>query len=161
MIFVGAFSGKTVAVMGLGKSGLSAAEALEASGATVWAWDDSVQNRKSAEAKGLELTNLYLEDWTGVEILVLSPGIPDLLPKPHRIAEKAHKRGCEIVCDVDLLARAKEKSQFIGITGSNGKSTTTSLIGHILYESGREVAVNVLLAERVVAGSYFAVKAAE
>ena len=130
MISVAAFSGKTVAIMGLGKSGLSAVEALGAGGTKVWAWDDSADKRDAAAQSGVMLTDIYQEDWSDVETLVLSPGIPDMFPAPHPIAEKARENGCEIICDVDLLARSNSEAYFVGITGSNGKSTTTALIGH-------------------------------
>ena len=80
MISVSAFSGKTVAVMGLGKSGLSAAEALAEGGAQVWAWDDSADNRNTAAQSGVMLTDIYQEDWGDIETLVLSPGIPGFFP---------------------------------------------------------------------------------
>ena len=150
MISVGAFSGKTVAVMGLGKSGLSAAEALAASGAHVWAWDDSADNRDSAAESGVMLTDIYQEDWGDIETLVLSPGIPGFFPSPHPIAEKARENGCEIICDVDLLARSNSEAQFVGITGSNGKSTTTALIGHVLSHAGFEAAVGGNIGEPVM-----------
>jgi len=150
MIPVPAYSGKTVAVMGLGKSGLSAAVSLAAAGAEVWAWDDTDANRAAAEAQGVPLTDLYVQEWDGVETLVLSPGIPDQFPTPHAIAEKAHANNCEIICDVDLLARSNDVARYIGITGSNGKSTTTALIGHILAVAGRTVAVGGNIGEPVL-----------
>ena len=127
--------------MGLGKSGLSAAEALAEGGAHVWAWDDSADNRNMAAQSGVMLTDIYQEDWGDIETLVLSPGIPGFFPSPHPIAEKARENGCEIICDVDLLARSNSEAQFVGITGSNGKSTTTALIGHVLSHAGFEAAV--------------------
>ena len=150
MIPVAAFSGKTVAVMGLGKSGLSAAEALAAGGAQVLAWDDSADRRNTAAQSGVTLTDIYQEDWGDVETLVLSPGIPDFFPLPHPIAEKARDNGCEIICDVDLLARSNSEAQFVGITGSNGKSTTTALIGHMLSHAGLEAAVGGNIGEPVM-----------
>ena len=150
MIPVASFLGKTVAVMGLGKSGLSAAEALVAGGARVLAWDDSADNRNAAAQSGVVLTDLYLEDWADAETLVLSPGIPDLFPSPHPIAEKARENGCEIICDVDLLARSNSEAHFVGITGSNGKSTTTALIGHMLNHAGLEAAVGGNIGEPVM-----------
>ena len=141
MIEVSAFSGKQVAVMGLGRSGLSAARALAAGGAKVWAWDDKEHTRAEAEQAGIELTNLYSCDWTKLAALVLSPGIPDRFPTPHAIADRAHEASCEIICDVDLLGCAIDAASFVGITGTNGKSTTTALIGHILAAAGRAVEI--------------------
>ena len=150
MISVTAYSGKTVAIMGLGKSGLSAAEALAAGGAQVWAWDDSADNRNTATQSGVTPIDIYQEDWDDVETLVLSPGIPDMFPAPHPIAEKARENGCEIICDVDLLARSNSEAYFVGITGSNGKSTTTALIGHMLSHAGLEAAVGGNIGEPVL-----------
>ena len=150
MISVSAFSGKTVVVMGLGKSGLSAVEALVEGGARVWAWDDSADTRKSAAQSGVMLTDIYREDWGDIETLVLSPGIPGFFPLPHPIAEKARENGCEIICDVDLLARSNSEAQFVGITGSNGKSTTTALIGHMLSHAGFDTAVGGNIGEPVM-----------
>ena len=147
---VTAFFGKTVAVMGLGKSGLSAAEALAAGGAKVWAWDDLADSRNAAEQSGLKLTNIYQAEWENVETLVLSPGIPDMFPSPHPIAAKARENDCDIICDIDLLARSNDDAQFFGITGSNGKSTTTALVGHILYHAGMEAAVGGNIGEPVL-----------
>ena len=141
MISVAALSGKTVAIMGLGKSGLSAVEALGAGGTRVWAWDDSADKRDTVAQNGVRLTDIYQEDWSDVETLVLSPGIPDKFPTPHPIAEKARENGCQIICDVDLLARSNSEANFVGITGSNGKSTTTALTGHMLNYAGLEALV--------------------
>ena len=96
------------------------------------------------------LTDIYQEDWGDIETLVLSPGIPDFYPLPHPIAEKARENGCEIICDVDLLARSNSEAQFVGITGSNGKSTTTALIGHMLSHAGFEAAVGGNIGEPVM-----------
>ena len=141
MIEVSAFSGQPVAVMGLGRSGLSAVRALVAGGAEVWAWDDMERSRAEAEKAGVKLTDLYSCDWSKPEALVLSPGIPDRFPEPHAVADLAREANCEIICDVDLLGRAMEAASFIGITGTNGKSTTTALIGHILKAAGRPVEI--------------------
>jgi UDP-N-acetylmuramoylalanine--D-glutamate ligase len=141
MIEVSSFKGEAVAVMGLARSGLTAAAALAAGGAFVWAWDDKEESRHQAERRGIPLVDLYSCDWEKVETLVLSPGIPHTFPKPHPVAEKAIAAGVEIVCDIDLLARAVPEARYIGITGTNGKSTTTALIGHILKRAGHKVQV--------------------
>lgn len=141
MIDLPFLKGHVAAVMGLGKSGLSAAKALLASGAEVWAWDDKEEARAVALKAGIPLVDLSACDWTRPEILVWSPGIPHAWPKPHPIAEKARKAGRPILCDIDLLLRAKSEASYVAITGTNGKSTTTSLIGHIFRKAGRRVAV--------------------
>ncbi len=140
-IDLGFFGGLTVAVLGLGKSGLSAARALVAGGAEVWAWDDNEASRTRAAAEGLTLVDLHDCDWSQPVSLVLSPGIPHSFPAPHPVTDLARHSGCEIISDIELLARAQRGVRYIGITGTNGKSTTTTLIGHILKQTGRPVAV--------------------
>ncbi len=133
--------GKTVAVMGLGKSGISAVRALSASGAQVWAWDDKVETRAAAEAQGVRIVDLTTADLSRLTLMLWSPGIPHTHPHPHPVAHRAHQAGVRLVCDVELLCMACPSARFIGITGTNGKSTTTTLITHLLKAGGREVAV--------------------
>ena len=141
MITVTSYTNKSVGVLGLGRSGLSAVRALEAGGSDVWAWDDIEEKRESALLLGIKLTNLYRSDLSMIDVLILSPGIPDRYPEPHPLTLKAREAGCEIICDIDLLARENNVSRFIGISGTNGKSTTTSLIGHILSSADHQVEV--------------------
>jgi UDP-N-acetylmuramoylalanine--D-glutamate ligase len=140
MVVVRLFAGRRVAVLGLAKSGRTAAEALAAGGADVLAWDD---NPKALEGFGPEIRieNLPEADWNGTAALVLSPGIPHSFPEPHPAVAKARAAGVEIVGDLELLARAQPEARYIGITGTNGKSTTTALIGHILHQAGRTAEV--------------------
>jgi len=135
-IRIPAMSGQTVAVLGLARSGLSAALALRASGAEVWAWDDSAAKRAEAEAAGLPLVDLAACDWSKPAALVLSPGIPHKFPTPHPVAALAQASRCPLIGDIELMARAGLGARFIGITGTNGKSTTTALVGHILKSAG-------------------------
>jgi UDP-N-acetylmuramoylalanine--D-glutamate ligase len=130
---------KRIVVFGLGKAGASSVRALTLSGASVVASDDFLEAmvRISHEnIPGLIVTEHEFIDWDEVDILVLSPGIPYTHPNPHAVVIEAKEAGCEIICDIELLYLANPKSKFIGITGTNGKSTTTALTGHILKEAG-------------------------
>ncbi len=139
MIDVASFRDRPIAVMGLGRSGLATAEALLASGARLAAWDDGEAQRDAATARGIPLTDLGRFDWAGVDTLVLSPGIPHRHPAPHPVAAAARAAGASIVSDIELLFRSRPAAGFVGITGTNGKSTTTALIGHILGAAGRDI----------------------
>jgi UDP-N-acetylmuramoylalanine--D-glutamate ligase len=141
MIEVFPFAGLPVAVFGLGKSGIAAAKALARGGAEVWAWDDSEDARARARAEGVPLVDLYLCNWRELTSLVLSPGVALHHPAPHRVVSLARAAGCEVIGDIELLARCMRESAYVGITGTNGKSTTTALIGHIFKTSGREAEV--------------------
>jgi UDP-N-acetylmuramoylalanine--D-glutamate ligase len=141
MIELRSFAGLRVAVLGLGKSGLPSALALAASGAEVWAWDDSAERRAEAAVAGIAPVDLTKADLSGLKTLVLSPGIPSTFPAPHPVVARARDAGLEIVCDVDLLFGAQGQAAYVGITGTNGKSTTTALMGHLLRRAGRRVEV--------------------
>ncbi len=141
MIRIPNINGMPIAVLGLGVSGLAAAKALAGSGAELLAWDDDEARRKAAGRDGLHLVDLRACDWKTVRMLVLSPGIPDRFPAPHPVAKAAMEAGCEIVSDIELLGRAQRRARTIGITGTNGKSTTTALIGHILRAAGKTIEV--------------------
>ncbi len=136
MIFIPSVKDKIYGVMGLGISGTAAARALQASGAQVWAWDDSELNRLQAQSQGINVRIIPDHMWPKVEALVLNPGIPHHFPEPHPYAIKAREANLPIVCDINFLPQAQPQAQFIGITGTNGKSTTTALIGHLLKTAG-------------------------
>ncbi len=144
-------NGMPVAVLGLGKSGLATAKALMASGAEVWAWDDNEDVRAKARAEEIPLVDLASCNWQELTTLVISPGIPHSHPEPHPVARLAREHGCEIVGDIELLARAQRNARYLGITGTNGKSTTTALVGHILETAGRAVQIGGNLGPPVLA----------
>ena len=135
------FDGKTVAVMGLGKSGASAARALAAAGARVLVWDDQAESRAIAEEQGLTVSDLSAADWSAIDLLVWSPGIPHIHPKPHPVAVAARAAGVKLVCDVELLCVVNPAARAVAITGTNGKSTTTTLTGHVLAGLGTPLAI--------------------
>ncbi|MBB4039287.1 UDP-N-acetylmuramoylalanine--D-glutamate ligase [Microvirga flocculans] len=143
MIPVTTFLGKTVALFGLGGSGLATALALKAGGARVVACDDNPAKMAEAAAQGIETGDLRGLDWSKVSALILSPGVPLTHPEPHWSAKLAKEAGVEIIGDIELFCRERAKiapnAPFVAITGTNGKSTTTALIAHILREAGRDV----------------------
>ena len=140
------------AVLGLGASGRAAARALLAAGHTVWAWDDGEGARAAAAAEGIALTELAGNDRFAESVaLVLSPGIPHTFPAPHPVVSRARGLGVEIIGDVELLFRAHPHGRYVGISGTNGKSTTTALIGHIFASSGGDVRVGGNLGPPVLA----------
>ncbi|HYD28988.1 UDP-N-acetylmuramoyl-L-alanine--D-glutamate ligase [Brevundimonas sp.] len=147
MIPVPGFEGRRIAVFGLGRSGLTAARALKAGGALPVLWDDSVSSRMQAEAEGFAVEDLTSADWSGFAALVLAPGAPLTHPKPHWSVDKAKAAGVEIIGDIELFARAlaalpqAERPKVVAITGTNGKSTTTALIGWVLKQAGMTVHV--------------------
>ena len=133
------FLGERIALVGLGKAGLPAARRLAEWGAEVTCWDDRPEGRAAAEAAGLAVAN-PAEGVFRWDALLLSPGIPHLLPRPHPAAAAARAAGRPILCDVEYLYRAVRASgsaaRFVGITGTNGKSTTTALLQHMLTQGG-------------------------
>ena len=147
MIPVRGFEGKTVAVFGLARTGLAAARALLAGGAKVALWDDKAATREAALAEGFDVTDLSVADWSQFAALMLSPGVPLTHPKPHWTVEQARATGVEILGDIELFARTvnaapeHKRPRVVAITGTNGKSTTTALVGHICAEAGRDVRV--------------------
>jgi UDP-N-acetylmuramoylalanine--D-glutamate ligase len=141
MIPVPSMQGKTAAVLGLGRSGRSACRALHASGARVWAWDDAPARRAEAAAAGLSVVDLAICNWGRVDRLVLSPGIPLHHPRPHPVVRRARDAGIEVVGDLELLVENQPQRRIVGITGTNGKSTTTVLAGALLRAAGIGVQV--------------------
>ena len=142
MIAASTFRGRRVALFGLGGSGLATARSLKAGGAEVSAWDDNPAQVDAARDAGIPIADLRGLDWASVDTLVLAPGVPLTHPKPHWTAELANSHGVEIIGDVEIFVRERRAhapgSPFIAITGTNGKSTTTALIAHLVAHSGRD-----------------------
>jgi UDP-N-acetylmuramoylalanine--D-glutamate ligase len=147
MIPVRGFEDKTVAVFGLGRTGLTAARALIAGGAKVALWDEKPESREAAAAEGFPVVDLQAADWSQFAALMLSPGVPLTHPKPHWTVDKAKAAGVEILGDVELFARTvnaapvHKRPKIIAVTGTNGKSTTTALIGHLCASAGRDTRI--------------------
>lgn len=140
MIAATGFERKNVAVLGLGKSGLATARSLEAGGAKVFAWDDAAEKREEAAKEGFTLADSRGWVWEHLSALILSPGIPLTHPKPHEAVLKAQAAGVEVIGDIELFQRALrasgKKARLVAITGTNGKSTTTALVGHMVRRCG-------------------------
>lgn len=150
MIPITAYRDKTVAVFGLGRTGLSAARALVAGGARVLVWDDEPSRRLDAVKLGAETVAPSIEGWRGIAALILSPGVPLTHPTPHMVVGLADRLGAEILGDVELFARTRPAAAIAAVTGTNGKSTTTSLLGHILSSAGQPVEVGANLGRPVL-----------
>lgn len=140
MILTPRYAGERVVVVGLGKSGLSAATALRASGADVQVWDDTPAQLQEGTARGFKVFDNSETALDGIHTVVWSPGIPHTFPKAHPLATRARAANITLACDVDLLVEAQTDATVIGITGTNGKSTTTALIAHIFGHAGRKAA---------------------
>ncbi|MGO6937424.1 UDP-N-acetylmuramoyl-L-alanine--D-glutamate ligase [Rhizobium johnstonii] len=140
MISVTTLRDRKVALFGLGGSGFATARALVTGGAEVTAWDDNPDSVAKAAAEGIRTEDLRNIDWSQQALFVLSPGVPLTHPKPHWTVDLARAAGVDIVGDVELFVRERRAHApdcpFIAITGTNGKSTTTALIAHILKSAG-------------------------
>ncbi|MGH8713854.1 MAG: UDP-N-acetylmuramoyl-L-alanine--D-glutamate ligase, partial [Casimicrobiaceae bacterium] len=142
MIPITVFAGRKVAVFGLGSSGLLSARALIQGGAEVIAFDDDAKKIAEAKAAGIKTQDLRELDWSQIAALVLAPGVPLTHPQPHWAAALARNANVEIIGDIELFCRERAKSgaqcPLIAITGTNGKSTTTALITHLIKSAGRD-----------------------
>ena len=140
MIPVASFAGKTVAVFGLGGSGLASCHALKAGGAEVIAGDDNAENVAKAAQAGFITADLRNVSWTNFAALVLAPGVPLTHPVPHWSVLKAREAAIEVIGDIELFCRERRRhapdAPFVAITGTNGKSTTTALIAHLTKVAG-------------------------
>ena len=140
MIPVTSFAGKTVAVFGLGGSGLASCHALRAGGADVIAGDDGAERLAEAAKAGFITADLRTVDWSRFAALILTPGAPLTHPAPHWSVVIARKAGVEVIGDIELFCRERKRhapdAPFVAITGTNGKSTTTALIAHLMKVAG-------------------------
>jgi UDP-N-acetylmuramoylalanine--D-glutamate ligase len=145
VIPVTSFAGKTVAVFGLGSSGLASCHALKAGGADVVASDDSTDKLAEAARAGFITADLRKVSWQNFAALVLTPGVPLTHPAPHWTVLAARAAGVEVIGDIELFCRERRRhvpdAPFVAITGTNGKSTTTALVGHLMREAGHDVQV--------------------
>ncbi|MEQ1931595.1 MAG: UDP-N-acetylmuramoyl-L-alanine--D-glutamate ligase, partial [Parvularculaceae bacterium] len=141
MIKIPDMAKRKVGVFGLGATGVSAAEALVASGAQVFTFDESQTARDKTGNTEYRAEHPKQWPWKDLSALVLSPGVPLTHPKPHAMVKKAQSEGVEIIGDIELFARSlnaipeNQRPKVVAVTGSNGKSTTTALIGRILKEA--------------------------
>lgn len=150
MIEIDVYRGKYFALFGLGDSGIATAKALIAGGAFVVCWDDNESARLRASQHSIDLCHLSEIDWNKIEALILTPGVPLNYPKPHWSAQLAIKNKVKIIGDIELFVLQRnyylkqhklnnKDIPFIAITGTNGKSTTTNLIVHLLKSMGKKV----------------------
>ncbi len=130
-----------VMVLGLGRSGMSVVRSLTAGGANIIAWDDNEKTRARAQEHGVGVVDPQRVDWSGITAVVPSPGISISHPSIHPLVCAARNANVPILGDIELFARTGQAASIVGITGTNGKSTTTALIGHILEQAGRSVRV--------------------
>jgi len=143
MIVAHSFANQTVGVFGLARSGLSAVKSLRQGGANVFAWDDKEGARAEAAKLGAVVAPYTEWSWAKLKALVLSPGVPLTHPRPHEVVSAARAANAEVIGDVELFAREIRparaqpgRAPVIAVTGTNGKSTTAALIGHILAANG-------------------------
>ncbi len=141
MIQSHAYQDKNIAVFGLGKSGMATARQLHLGAAHVYVWDDNEARRKAAADAGLTVRDLTDNGWPEAEALVLSPGVPLTHPAPHPVVGAARRAGAAVIGDVEIFLNEMKAGRLVGVTGTNGKSTTSALIHHLLQSAGRETAL--------------------
>jgi UDP-N-acetylmuramoylalanine--D-glutamate ligase len=140
MITSNIFRDKSYYVFGLSRTGLSVAKTLISSQANVTVWDDNQQNLGNLTEKCYK-SSPKETDWSKIDYLVLSPGVPIIGENKNEVVTYAYENNVEIISDFDLLYQAFPNATYVGITGTNGKSTTTALIGHVLKNAGKNVQI--------------------
>lgn len=153
MVPASGVGGKRIAVLGLGRTGLTAAASLAAGGAEIAGWDEAADARDGAREAGVPLMDLSAEGaWEGIDCLVVSPGVQHLYPEPNRMVLAAADAGVPIDNDIGVFFKSVRPDAgegrgpvIVAVTGSNGKSTTSALIHHTLTHSGRaaQIAGNI------------------
>jgi len=141
--------GQTWAVFGLARSGLATARALLAGGAEVRLWDDTEASRATAAVAGFQPMQLHEGALVGCAGLALAPGVPLTHPAPNQVVANAQRAGVAVVGDIELLLRELKPTVY-GITGTNGKSTTTALLAHVLKAAGRSIAMGGNIGQAVL-----------
>lgn len=143
MIAATTAKGMTIALFGLGGSGLASAHSLKAGGADLYCFDDNPERVEKAKAEGLNCVDLREVDFSSLDGLLLAPGVPLTHPVPHWTVQLANQYNVPVIGDVEIFSREHQakapKGAFIAITGTNGKSTTSALIAHIFKTAGRDV----------------------
>ena len=161
MIIARAFADRHFAVYGLARTGLSVVAALRASGGTVSVWDDDPARRAAIDDVQVHVVDLGTADLSSFDAIVVSPGVP---LNTHPLAARAAAAGVPVIGDIELFSMARAElppHRVVGITGTNGKSTTTALIHHLLVASGRPAALGgniglpILSQDALVAGGTY------
>ena len=131
------FKKKSFLIIGLGISGISIYKFLEKQKIKVFSWDDNEEVRRKANTIKILTTEIKKIDFSTIDFVVLSPGISSEVPNEHEAVRNSKKFNCEIISDLDFINFSKSSYTKIGITGTNGKSTTTSCITHICNNSDK------------------------
>jgi UDP-N-acetylmuramoylalanine--D-glutamate ligase len=141
MQYIHHLQNKKIGILGLARTGISSYLSLKNSGINVILWDDNYQIKKPSFSDLILEEDVYSPDsdkWHEIDLLIVSPGIPSNYPSCHELITLAKQRNIKYVCDIEILYNENKNADYIAITGTNGKSTTTSLIGHI-FSSAKKI----------------------